>query len=220
MPIRSCSSWMRQRLLPLDTGPAGNAGGPIICASSMPGRRPRAASGLSYAQWPLTRSCKRAGKLSARAGAAAIYEIWRADLAGLPDGSFVRLANDDHAWVVSGPRLLRWSHDGYDRVKKRPSGEVEVLTPKATVAVFRAGSGRCSIQAPSCCCRVEGGGAAEAGGKGAPVARGRLAFLARRPRARCRGSSRICARAMGSAIALAMKRRRIRRGTTSRQNPR
>ncbi len=64
---------------------------------------------------------------------------WRADLAGLPDGSIVRLANDDHAWVVSGSRLLRWSHDGYDRVKKRPSGEVEVLTPKATVAVFRAG---------------------------------------------------------------------------------
>ena len=64
---------------------------------------------------------------------------WRADLAGLPDGSFVRLANDDHAWVASGSRLLRWSHDGYDQVKKRPSGEVEVLTPKATVAVFRAG---------------------------------------------------------------------------------
>ena len=36
-------------------------------------------------------------------------------------------------------RLLRWSHEGYDQVKKRPSGEVEVLTPKATVAVFRAG---------------------------------------------------------------------------------
>jgi hypothetical protein len=64
---------------------------------------------------------------------------WRAGTASLPDGTFVRLADDDHAWVVLGPRLLRWSHEGYDLARKRPSGEVEVLTPKATVAAFRAG---------------------------------------------------------------------------------
>jgi hypothetical protein len=64
---------------------------------------------------------------------------WRADLAGLPDGTFVRLKGDAHAWVVNGSSLLRWSHEGYDERKKRFRGEVEVLTPKVTVAAFRAG---------------------------------------------------------------------------------
>jgi len=64
---------------------------------------------------------------------------WRADLASLPDGTFVRLAGDDHAWVVKGSGLLRWSHTGYDEKKKRSRGRVEVLTPKVTVAAFRAG---------------------------------------------------------------------------------
>ena len=64
---------------------------------------------------------------------------WRARLADLPDGTFVRLSGDDHPWVVSGSALLRWSHDGYDEKKKRGRGEVEVLTPKVSVAAFRAG---------------------------------------------------------------------------------
>ncbi len=64
---------------------------------------------------------------------------WRTDLAGLPDGTFVKLPGGDHAWVVTGSRLLRWSHDGYDAQKKRFAGEVEVLTPKVTVAAFTAG---------------------------------------------------------------------------------
>lgn len=65
--------------------------------------------------------------------------IWRSDLAGLPDGSFIRLADDPHAWVVAGSKILRWSHHGYDEAKARPLVEVEVLTPKVSVAAFRAG---------------------------------------------------------------------------------
>jgi hypothetical protein len=64
---------------------------------------------------------------------------WRADLADLPDGSFVRLPGDDHAWVVSGATLLRWSHFGYDAAKKRRAMEIEVLTPQVSIAAFRAG---------------------------------------------------------------------------------
>jgi hypothetical protein len=63
---------------------------------------------------------------------------WCCDLAGLPEGTFIRLAGE-HAWVVSGSRLLRWSHGGYDKVMRRTSGDVEVLTPKVSVAAFRAG---------------------------------------------------------------------------------
>ena len=64
---------------------------------------------------------------------------FRAELAGLPDGTFVRLPGNDHAWVVHGSSLLRWSHVGYDERKKRTRGGVEVLTPKVTVAAFKAG---------------------------------------------------------------------------------
>ena len=64
---------------------------------------------------------------------------WRADLTDLPHGTFVRLSGDDHAWVVAGSALLRWSHGGYDAMKKKGRGEVEVLTPKVSVAAFRAG---------------------------------------------------------------------------------
>ena len=65
--------------------------------------------------------------------------IWRAALADLPDGSFVKLPDDSHAWVVAGSRILRWSHHGYDEAKARRRAEVEVLTPKVSVAAFRAG---------------------------------------------------------------------------------
>jgi hypothetical protein len=64
---------------------------------------------------------------------------WRADLAALPHGSFIRLANDPHAWVVAGSKILRWNHTGYDAAKACPRIEVEVLTPKVSVAAFRAG---------------------------------------------------------------------------------
>jgi hypothetical protein len=64
---------------------------------------------------------------------------FRANLASLPDGSFVRLADEAGAWVIDGPRILRWNHAGYDLVRQRQRIEVEVLTPWPSVAVFTAG---------------------------------------------------------------------------------
>ena len=63
----------------------------------------------------------------------------RADLADLPDGCFVRLPDGPHAWVVAGAKILRWSHAGYDLARPRRRLDVEVLTPRASVAAFRAG---------------------------------------------------------------------------------
>jgi hypothetical protein len=65
--------------------------------------------------------------------------VWRADLADLPDGSFFKLPGDPHAWVVAGAKMLRWNHAGYDAAKPRSRIEVEMLTPKVSVAAFRAG---------------------------------------------------------------------------------
>jgi hypothetical protein len=64
---------------------------------------------------------------------------WRSSLANLPDGSFFKLADDPHAWVVASSKILRWRHAGYDALTARPHAEVEVLTPKVGVAAFRAG---------------------------------------------------------------------------------
>ncbi len=63
----------------------------------------------------------------------------RADLADLPDGCFVRLPGEPHAWVVAGKKILRWSHVGYDFARPRRRLDVEVLTPRPSVAAFRAG---------------------------------------------------------------------------------
>jgi hypothetical protein len=62
---------------------------------------------------------------------------FRANLADLPDGTFVRIS--DEAWVVAGSRILRWSHAGYELDRGQTPMNVEVLTPRPSVAVFRAG---------------------------------------------------------------------------------
>jgi len=62
---------------------------------------------------------------------------FRANLADLPDGTFMRVS--DEAWVVAGSRILRWSHAGYDLDRRQTPMDVEVLTPRPSVAVFRAG---------------------------------------------------------------------------------
>jgi hypothetical protein len=64
---------------------------------------------------------------------------YRANLADLPDGSFVRISDQRDAWVVAGPKILRWSHQGYDLARTRRRMDVEVLTPRPSVAVFKAG---------------------------------------------------------------------------------
>ena len=62
----------------------------------------------------------------------------RAELATLPDGTFVLL--DGSAWLVHGARLFAWSDRGYIASRRRPQLlDVEVLTPPAVIAVFAAG---------------------------------------------------------------------------------
>ena len=65
---------------------------------------------------------------------------WR-DIDGLPDGVFVTLPDQrQHAFVVRGDGLLRWSTNGYDDERQRPRGiKIEVLTPPAIIAVLAAG---------------------------------------------------------------------------------
>ncbi len=64
--------------------------------------------------------------------------IWRADIASLPSGTFVR--HGGHPHLVLANWLLEWSPEGYRTTTTRPeSGEFDVLTPKSIVAVLSAG---------------------------------------------------------------------------------
>jgi hypothetical protein len=69
-----------------------------------------------------------------RGGRKVTYE---ADVVSLPEGAFV--ARDGGAWLVHGRRLLRWSAAGYVASDGVGRGPVEVLTPRATIGVLRAG---------------------------------------------------------------------------------
>lgn len=67
-------------------------------------------------------------------------EAYRERLGRLPDGAFAVLADDPHAWLVWGRRLLRWSPAGYDASRPRQDGlTVRVLTPRSIVRTFAAG---------------------------------------------------------------------------------
>jgi hypothetical protein len=60
-----------------------------------------------------------------------------ASFPGLPDGAFV-LA-DGAAWLVRGPRLLRWTPAGYSERRQRPrKGTATVITPPSLVAILRS----------------------------------------------------------------------------------
>ena len=55
-----------------------------------------------------------------------------AALADLPDGSFIRMADEPReAWVVAGAKILRWRHGGYDRARPRPSSAGRTADPTA-----------------------------------------------------------------------------------------
>jgi hypothetical protein len=60
-------------------------------------------------------------------------------LDALPDGAFVALATNDRPYLVQGNVLLPWSFAGYGRPIARPSGQVQVLTPRSTVRAIRSG---------------------------------------------------------------------------------
>jgi hypothetical protein len=97
------------------------------------------------AQGPADRATLRADRIDAVLHAQRIRKgsraqaTYRAPLADLPDGCFVKLPGEGEAWVVSDWRILRWTHGGYDQDRRRPDLDVEVLTPRPTVAAFRAG---------------------------------------------------------------------------------
>lgn len=63
---------------------------------------------------------------------------FEADLADLPDGTFLRTATGPA--LILGDRLVPWTPDGYGRpLPRRGAGRATVLTPAPTVAVLRAG---------------------------------------------------------------------------------
>jgi hypothetical protein len=60
------------------------------------------------------------------------------DLGLLPDGTYI--AFDETAWLVWGSNLYAWSGSGYTVGRPRPTRrEIEVLTPRSTVAILAAG---------------------------------------------------------------------------------
>lgn len=63
---------------------------------------------------------------------------YNAELAALPDGAYVVL--DRAPWLVLGAHLYAWSDSGYTQRRSRPaSATLEVLTPRAFVAILAAG---------------------------------------------------------------------------------
>jgi hypothetical protein len=64
-------------------------------------------------------------------------KVHLADARGLPDGTFV--AKGSVAWLVRDGRLLRWTPGGYTDAERLGAGRLQVITPRATVRVLRAG---------------------------------------------------------------------------------
>ncbi|MEO6834734.1 MAG: hypothetical protein ABI231_02345 [Candidatus Tumulicola sp.] len=77
-------------------------------------------------------------KLHANRFAGGKRRTYRDDLAALPDGAYIAL--ERKAWLVWGQELFEWSDSGYAYRLPRPArGDVEVLTPRPTVAILAAG---------------------------------------------------------------------------------
>ena len=67
---------------------------------------------------------------------------FRAQLAGLPDGAFVRLAEEGpaQAYLIDNGRILAWSPAGYGAALLAPKRrDVDVLTPRSIIAVLSSG---------------------------------------------------------------------------------
>ena len=77
-------------------------------------------------------------RLHADRVAKGIKRTYRDDLANLPDGAYIVL--EGKAWLVWGTELLAWSDSGYaGRRPRAKHPEIEVLTPRPTVAILVAG---------------------------------------------------------------------------------
>jgi hypothetical protein len=62
---------------------------------------------------------------------------YKADARTLPDGAMIAL--ESQAWLVLHGRLLRWTPAGYAAATPLAIGAVDVLTPRSTTDVLRAG---------------------------------------------------------------------------------
>jgi hypothetical protein len=66
--------------------------------------------------------------------------VYRAKLAGLPDGVFVRFPGESTPYLVEGNELRAWTPAGYEKALPYPAeATVEVLTPASTVRTLAAG---------------------------------------------------------------------------------
>jgi hypothetical protein len=74
---------------------------------------------------------------AARAGEGRSKRTYEAAAASLPDGAFVEVGG--RPWLVLGDGLFAWTPSGYTERRRRPAGDVTVLTPRPTVAAIRAG---------------------------------------------------------------------------------
>ena len=63
--------------------------------------------------------------------------LHEAELDDLPDGAFVALEGEP--WLVSGPKLLRWTPGGYSEQRERFRGRVDVVTPPTSLRVLATG---------------------------------------------------------------------------------
>src|SRR5579859_3262161 len=71
-------------------------------------------------------------------GARQRQRTYQEEIDALPDGAFIRL--NGTAWLLWCGQLLAWSAAGYASRRPLPTlSRVEVLTPRALVAVLRAG---------------------------------------------------------------------------------
>jgi hypothetical protein len=73
-----------------------------------------------------------------RLDASGTRRLHRASVEEVPDGAFVLDAGEP--WLVLGAELLRWTPGGYtERARRRPTGDVELITPPLLVDVLRSG---------------------------------------------------------------------------------
>jgi hypothetical protein len=71
-------------------------------------------------------------------GARQRQRTYQEEIGALPDGAVIRL--DGSAWLLRHGQLLAWSAAGYASRRPLPGlSRVEVLTPRALVAVLRSG---------------------------------------------------------------------------------
>jgi hypothetical protein len=66
--------------------------------------------------------------------------VYEEQLSRLPNGCFITLSNDRHAYLVFEAALLLWSPQGYSQKIMRPNDRtVQVLTPRSIVKTLAAG---------------------------------------------------------------------------------